>query len=55
MIKKFNLENNSFNRLFMFGFTIVVLVVSILTPPFNRQMNLNILNELILFQMENSF
>lgn len=34
MIKKFNLENNSFNRLFMFGFTIVVLVVSILTPPF---------------------
>ncbi|WP_404811285.1 DUF2142 domain-containing protein [Actinobacillus pleuropneumoniae] len=34
MFKNLNLENNSFNRLFMFGFAIIVLVVSILTPPF---------------------
>ncbi|AWI50231.1 hypothetical protein DDU33_01355 [Actinobacillus porcitonsillarum] len=34
MLKKLNLENNSFNRLFLFGFTLVVLMVSILTPPF---------------------
>lgn len=34
MIKIPNLENNSFNRLFLFIFTLVVLVVSMLTPPF---------------------
>ena len=34
MLKKLNLDNNSFNRLFLFGFTLVVLMVSVLTPPF---------------------
>lgn len=44
MLKKLNLENNSFNRLFLFGFTFIVLVVSMLTPPFQSPDEINHFN-----------
>ena len=44
MFKDLNLNNNSFNRLFLFGFTLIVLVVSILTPPFQSPDEINHFN-----------
>ena len=41
MFKDLNLNNNSFNRLFLFDFTLIVLVVSILTPPFQSPDEIN--------------